>query len=100
MTMPNHDFYRRSIALLMQARKAQGMSIAGVAAKLGFAVEFVDSYETGCWRLDPAEYVAISRLIGVDPYELLRQAEAEVGWGKEPPLHVLGPALWKAEDGP
>jgi len=70
ITMPNHDLYRRSIALLMQAREAQGLTIADVAAKLGFAVDFVDAYETGCWRLDPAEYVAIARLIGVDPYDL------------------------------
>jgi hypothetical protein len=51
--------------------------------RLEFA-DFVDAYETGCWRRDPAEYVAIARLIGVDPYELLQQAEEEVGWGKEP----------------
>jgi ribosome-binding protein aMBF1 (putative translation factor) len=66
MTMPNLDLYRRAVALLMGARRAQGLSIADVAAKLGFAEDFVDAYETGCWRLDPAEYVAISRLIGVD----------------------------------
>ena len=53
MTMPNHDLYRRAVVLLMNARKAQGLSIADVAAKLGFAVDFVDAYETGCWRLDP-----------------------------------------------
>ena len=28
---------------------------------------------------DPAEYVAIARAVGVDPYELLAQAENEVG---------------------
>jgi cytoskeletal protein RodZ len=83
MPMPNLDLYRRAVTLLMQARKAQGMTIADVAAKLGFALDFVEAYETGCWRLDPAEYVAIARLIGVDPHELLQQAEEEVGWGRE-----------------
>lgn len=28
---------------------------------------------------DPAEYVAIARAVGVDPYKLLAQAENEVG---------------------
>ena len=28
---------------------------------------------------DPVEYVAIARAVGVDPYELLAQAENEVG---------------------
>ena len=80
----NHDLYRRAVALLMRARKPHGLSIADVAAKLGFSEDFVDAYGTACWRLDPAEYVAIARLIGVDPYELMQQAEEEVGWGREP----------------
>jgi hypothetical protein len=29
--------------------------------------------------LDPAEYIAVCRAIGVDPYELLQKAEKEVG---------------------
>ena len=28
---------------------------------------------------DPAEYVAIARAVGIDPYELLAQPENEVG---------------------
>jgi transcriptional regulator with XRE-family HTH domain len=79
MPMPNHDLYRRALALLVRARKAQGVSPSDVAAKLGFAEEFVSEYEAGRWRLDPAEYVAIARAVGVDPYELLQQAEQETG---------------------
>ena len=33
---------------------------------------------------DPAEYVAIARAVGVDPYELLAQAENEVGGRPSP----------------
>ena len=40
---------------------------------------------------DPAEYVAIARAVGVDPYELLAQAENEVG-GR----HRLAPTPWTA----
>jgi 2-hydroxychromene-2-carboxylate isomerase len=42
---------------------------------LGLGAEFVTSYEAGQRLLDPAEFVAIARAIGVDPYELLRRAE-------------------------
>jgi transcriptional regulator with XRE-family HTH domain len=80
MSMPNHDLYRRALALLIHARKAQGMSARGLAEKLGVAQDFVDQYEAGRWRLDPAEYVAIARAVGVDPYELLLQAEQEGSW--------------------
>jgi hypothetical protein len=40
---------------------------------------FVSSYESGDRLLDPAEYIAICRAIGVDPYELLQKAEKEDG---------------------
>jgi transcriptional regulator with XRE-family HTH domain len=74
MAMPNHDLYRCALALLICARKAQGMSGSGLAEKLGVAQDFVAQYEAGSWRLDPAEYVTIGRAVGVDPYELLQQA--------------------------
>jgi hypothetical protein len=47
--------------------------------KLGFAEDFVTKYEAGHWRLDPAEYIFVARALGVDPYELLAQAESDVG---------------------
>jgi ribosome-binding protein aMBF1 (putative translation factor) len=79
MPMTNHDLYRRALAFLVDARNAQGMKPGDVAAKLGVAEEFVAEYETGRWRLDPGEYVAIARAVGVDPYELLQRAEEEAG---------------------
>jgi transcriptional regulator with XRE-family HTH domain len=75
MPMPNHDLYRAALSLLVRARVAQGMSQADVAAKLGCRDDFIAEYEAGRWRLDPAEYVAIARAVGVDAYELLQQAE-------------------------
>jgi ribosome-binding protein aMBF1 (putative translation factor) len=79
MGLPNHDLYRRALALLARARKAHCMTSADLAAKLGFAEDFVAQYEAGHWRLDPAEYIFVARAVGVDPYELLAQAEDEVG---------------------
>jgi ribosome-binding protein aMBF1 (putative translation factor) len=79
MGLPNHDLYRRTLVLLAQARKAQSICSADLAAKLGFAEDFVAEYEGGHWRLDPAEYTFVGRALGVDPYELLEQAEHEAG---------------------
>jgi transcriptional regulator with XRE-family HTH domain len=79
MSLPDHDLYRRALALLARARKGQAMSYADLAAKLGLAEDFVAEYEAGHWQLDPAEYIFIARAVGVDPYELLAQAENEVG---------------------
>jgi transcriptional regulator with XRE-family HTH domain len=77
MGLPNHDLYRRALALLARTRKAQSMNPVDLAAKLGFAEDFVAEYEAGHWRLDPAEYIFVARALGADPYELLVQAENE-----------------------
>ena len=49
------------------------------AERFGQTERFVESYESGGRLLDPAEYIAICRAIGVDPFELLQKAEKEVG---------------------
>jgi transcriptional regulator with XRE-family HTH domain len=50
-----------------------------LAERFGQTERFVASYESGGRLLDPAEYIAICRTIGVDPYELLQRAEKELG---------------------
>ena len=62
----------------LEPAKHQSLSSADLAAKLGFSEDFIAEYEAGHWRFDPAEYVFIARAIGIDPYELLAQAENEV----------------------
>jgi transcriptional regulator with XRE-family HTH domain len=77
MSTPNHDLYRRALALLIRARKAQGIGSSGLAEELGVGRDFIAQYESGRWRLEPAECVSIARAVGVDPYELLQQAEQD-----------------------
>jgi transcriptional regulator with XRE-family HTH domain len=67
--------YQTVLALLTETRQRAGLSQADLAARFGLTEQFVISYEDGSRLLDPAEYLAICRAIGVDPYELLRQAE-------------------------
>jgi transcriptional regulator with XRE-family HTH domain len=57
----------------------EGLTQAQLAERFGQTEGFVASYESGGRLLDPAEYIAICRTIGVDPYELLQRAEKELG---------------------
>ena len=49
--------------------------VAVLAACFGLAEHLVSSYETGARLLDVGEFIAMCRVIGVDPYELLLKAE-------------------------
>jgi len=69
------DLYDRSIEQLERARKKAGVTQADLAALLGRPQSFVAKYEGRERRLDVAEYLAIARMLGVDPYRLLRAAE-------------------------
>jgi transcriptional regulator with XRE-family HTH domain len=68
------DLYDRCLAGLVQARKKAGVTQTELAAKLGRPQSFVAKYEGKERRLDVAEYVAIARALGADPYKLLRSA--------------------------
>jgi transcriptional regulator with XRE-family HTH domain len=67
--------YQTVLASLVQARERAGLSQAELAARFGLTEQFVISYEDGSRLLDPSEYLAICRAIGVDPYRVLRDAE-------------------------
>jgi len=67
--------YQAALALIVEARISAGLPRADLAARFGQPETFVTSYEIGERLLDPAEFIAIARAIGVDPYELLQRAE-------------------------
>jgi transcriptional regulator with XRE-family HTH domain len=69
------DLYETALGLLIEARDNAGLSASDLAARFGLQAEFISSYEAGQRLLDPAEFIAIARAIGVDPYQLLRRAE-------------------------
>jgi transcriptional regulator with XRE-family HTH domain len=75
MTSFYPDLYNTALGLLTKARKDAGVTPSDLASRFELSQEFVVSYESGERLLDPAEFIAIARAIGVDPYELLRQAE-------------------------
>ncbi|MCP4559187.1 MAG: helix-turn-helix transcriptional regulator [Bosea sp.] len=69
--------HARVIALLVAARRDHGLTQADLARRLGRSTNFVFRVEAGARHLDVAEFIAIARALEVDPYELLRQAEAQ-----------------------
>ena len=73
------DLYQAALALLIEAREKAGLSQAELAARFGLTERLVSSYETGARLLDLGEFVAICRAIGVNPCQVLRDAERPVG---------------------
>jgi transcriptional regulator with XRE-family HTH domain len=71
--------YEAALALLIEAREKAGLSQAELAARFGRTEQLVSSYETGARLLDLGEFVAICRAIGVNPCQVLRDAERAVG---------------------
>lgn len=59
--------------LLVRVRKAQSLTQADVARKLGRPQSFVAKYEGGERRLDVVEFIEVSRALGTAPLELLAQ---------------------------
>jgi transcriptional regulator with XRE-family HTH domain len=67
--------HRAVIAVLVAARKAAGLTQQQVAARLRKPQSFVSKYETGERRLDVPEFIRVSRRLGADPADLIRQIE-------------------------
>ena len=69
------ELYQTALGLLIEAREAAGLTQAQLAVRFGQPEAFVARYEEGDRLLDPAEFIAVARAIGVDPYALLQKAE-------------------------
>lgn len=76
MASTQPDLYKALLRALIQARKAAGITQVELAARIGRRQTFVSKYETEERRLDVAEYIAIARAVGAEPFELMRTAEA------------------------
>ena len=65
-----YDQFRQ---LLIQARKAAGMTQIELAAKLSRPQSFVSKFERGERRLDVIEFLDIARALGFDPAHFLKK---------------------------
>ena len=71
--------HREGYTVQFEHEGRAGLSQAELGGRFGLTEQFVISYEDGSRLLDPAEYLAICRAIGVDPYRVLRDAERSAG---------------------
>lgn len=70
------ELYQRIIVLLVQARKDSGITQVELGERLGQRQTFVSKFELCERRLDVAEFIEICRALDIDPYEMMRKAEA------------------------
>jgi transcriptional regulator with XRE-family HTH domain len=63
------------IELLVQARKDAGVTQLELGKRVGQRQTFVSKFELGERRIDVAEFIEISRALGVDPIAIIRAAE-------------------------
>jgi ribosome-binding protein aMBF1 (putative translation factor) len=63
------------IDLLVAARRDAGLTQMDLGRLIEQRQTFISKIETCERRLDPAEFVQISRAIGIDPYVLMHRAE-------------------------
>lgn len=66
----HNEAYKRLTTLLVETRKAAGLSQADVAARLNRPQSFVSKYERGERRLDIVEFGELAEALAVDPVEL------------------------------
>jgi len=68
--------YRRLRELLIEARTSRDLSQTALAEKLGRVQTFVSKYERGERRLDLIEFLEVTRVLGVDPHQVMRRVES------------------------
>ena len=67
--------YQTFLTLLITARQQAGLTQQKVADRLKRPQSFVSKYENGERRLDVVEYLYLSRVIGFDPCQIIRQLQ-------------------------
>lgn len=71
--------YRRSIRLLIEARKAAGLSQGALAQRLDRHQQFVSRYETGERRLDLIEFIDAARVLGLSMDRVIHEVTFDRG---------------------
>lgn len=70
---PHTQEYRFLINTLVSARKAAGITQQMLASQLGRPQSFVAKVESRERRIDVIEFLAITRVLGIDPCNIIQQ---------------------------
>jgi transcriptional regulator with XRE-family HTH domain len=70
LASPRHEALR---ALLVESRKAAGLTQADIASKLKRYQSFISTVESGQRRIDVIEFLDLSEVIGFDPCQALKR---------------------------
>ena len=71
--------HKRLMKMLATARKSKGLTQQQLAEQIGENQNFISKYESGERRLDFLEVAAISRPIGFNMANAVREIESECG---------------------
>ena len=61
------EAYKKSLSELKESRRKNGLTQQDVAKRLGRPQSFVAKYERGERRLDVLEFIAVARVLDLDP---------------------------------
>ena len=67
--------YELFLRRLIEARQAAGLTQQDMAVRLNRLQSFVSKYERGERRLDIVEFIAICRVLAIDPCSIIREIE-------------------------
>lgn len=70
--------YKKLQSLLKAARKAQGLTQAQVAERLGRPQSYVAKYENGERRLDVIEFLDVAEALVLSPLKVLKSLRSRV----------------------
>lgn len=73
---PEYDLFRQH---MIAARKEAKLTQAKLAQSLNKPQSFVAKYENGERRLDVIEFMQVTRVLGIDPCEIIRAIEKKSG---------------------
>ena len=77
--------YARFRTILIDARKAAGLTQIELAGKLKRPQSFVSKYERGQRRLDVVEFLDVARVLDLDPVSVLANLQAKPRTRKDRP---------------
>lgn len=69
--------YRALVSVLIERRKAIGMTQTSLGKLLGIHKQFVSRYELGERRLDAVEFADVARALGLEAGKVLEEAVTE-----------------------